>query len=185
MPFRSTYIITSGSRCIAPGGSLQDGSWDELQAPPMKKPVLKPCLIFIIPPLPHPVKISPHSQLTPLLASKVYGKKYSDPHSWGATTSFSYLFTYYQNWAKEKQEVPKWITWVPTILFTTHVRAALPPLGNQNHLPVGDSLLDMLLLWGEKLSDWDSCQSLNFNGIVTVFPGGNFLPLVTKTQSCL
>lgn len=56
------------------------------------------------------------------------------------------LFTYYQNWAKEKQEVPRWITWVPTVLFTTRIRVALPPLGNQNHLPVGDSLPGMLLL---------------------------------------
>ena len=34
---------------------------------------------------------------------------------------------------REYQEIPKCIIWVPSILFIAYIKAALPPLDNQNH----------------------------------------------------
>ena len=34
---------------------------------------------------------------------------------------------------REDQEIPKSITWVPSILFIAYIKATLPPLDNQNH----------------------------------------------------
>ena len=34
---------------------------------------------------------------------------------------------------REYQEIPKCITWMPSVLFIAYIKAALPPLDNQNH----------------------------------------------------
>ena len=135
------HIISSRSNHFAPGGSLQgDGSWDKLQAPPRKKLLLKPCLIFIIPPLPHSQSSFPSLLADTSVSLKgllVKGPRPSFLRGYHVLLKLwpLNLFIYYQNWTKEDQEVPKWITWVPTVLFTVHVREALPPLNNQNPLP--------------------------------------------------
>lgn len=38
-----------------------------------------------------------------------------------------YLSMYHQNWARKEHEMPKWMTWVPGIIFPHCVTAALPP----------------------------------------------------------
>lgn len=38
-----------------------------------------------------------------------------------------YLSMYHQNWARKEHEMPKWMTWVPGVIFPHYVTAALPP----------------------------------------------------------